>query len=379
MTSDPPTAHEAARLAWDADRAMARGDLQNAERLYRTAIDIFQAHESRRGVAGARTGLGAALHAQGRLDEALEVTSAALAEHQALSDRRSAGITLNNLGVIQLGRGDRDAAAIALFEALELLDAEGESRRALEARLNLASLHHEAGRLEEAQALAEQGARTARAIMDLRAEGIALSGTAAILVERVARGDYSVREQGRTIVSLYERAAHLHEEAGQPVEEAHARVGLAAWDLERGGYASAISQLTVARDRYQQAGDRGGLGLVMALLAVPEAAGGRVEASRRALTEAAPLVANDLPRQTAVQVLLAAVALAACRGRPNDELREAERAARERVLTALAPLEGDLPSLVRSATRISTTLLGRDVFGPLLLQGGEATVTLTRS
>lgn len=331
--------------------------------MYRDALSAFVAHGSRKGEASALTGLGATVAGLGRTDEALEIYQQALALHRELSDRRSVGITLNNLGVLHLARGDRDAAAEALFDALELLDLEGESRRALEARLNLASLHHEAGRLEMAQALAEQGAATARGILDTRAEGVALSGLAAILAERVSRGELSAHQQSRAIVNLYERAINLHSGGNQLLEEAHARVSLGAWHLERGGFGAASGQLTAARDLLSEAGDTSGLGWTLALLAIPEAAGGRVEPAIRTLTAAAPMLDSDPPRRTAVSILLAAAALAACKGRSNDSIREAERTARARVREALSVAGDPPPSTVRASLRIATALLGRDVFG----------------
>ncbi len=371
MTQDTPTAHEAARLAWDADRALSSGRLELSEQLYRKALAAFEAHGSRKGEASARTGLGAALYALGREAEAQETWERALEQHRALSDRRSVGITLNQLGALHLGRGERDLAAGLLLEALELLEAEGETRRALETRLNLAALHHEAGRLEMAQPLAEQGAANARAILDPRAEGLAVSGLGAILSERVALGELPARQQANHVVQLYERAISLHAEHRQPLEEAHARLGLGLWHLERRGYGAASGQLTAARDLLREAGDQSGLGWALALLAVPEAAGGRVEPAVRTLTEAAPLL-HDPPRRAAVSVLLAAVALASFREGSPEAVREAERSARARVREALAQAGDPPPSCVRACLRVSAALLGRDVFGPALIAAREA-------
>lgn len=364
MTPETPTAHEAARLARDADHALSAGQLDKSEQMYRSALATFEAHGSRQGVASTLTGLGAALAAQGRSEDARATWERALHLHRELSDRRSVGVVLNNLGGLHLSLGAREEAASLLLEALELLEIEGESRRALEARLNLASLHHEAGRLELAQALAEQGAATARAILDVRAEGVAVSGLAAILAERVAAGETSVRLQARTVVQLYERAISLHAGANQPLEEAHARAGLGLWHLERGGFGAASGQLTAARDLLREAGDTSGLGWTLALLAIPEAAGGRVEPAIRTLGEAAPLLDSDPPRRVAVSVLLAAAALAACKGSANDTIREAERSARAHVRDALATAGDPPPSTVRACLRVAAALLGRDVFGP---------------
>ena len=100
--------------------AYTRGDLDEAERLYREALEIFSTLGSLKGQAAVPGNLGIIAWTRGDLDEAERLFNEALELNRKLGSLEGQANQLGNLGIIAEERGDLAQAAALWTEARDL-------------------------------------------------------------------------------------------------------------------------------------------------------------------------------------------------------------------------------------------------------------------
>lgn len=117
---DRHPAEQALALSWQANVLALRGELHSAERLYRTALDLYRSLGNPRSVGDALNNLGWALQAQGRADEARPLLNDALALHTRLGEDWALMVSHENLAELELHVG-QPLAALPHLEAMAVL------------------------------------------------------------------------------------------------------------------------------------------------------------------------------------------------------------------------------------------------------------------
>ena len=217
--------HEAASLAWQADRALHGGRLEEAYHLYRQALGKWSAARHPPGLILCMTNLGLVRQAQGEAQDALEYFEEALKLLRPWPDPRVEAIVRSNLGGLRLARGEHAAAAPLLLRAAELSRIQGDLQREGAARLGLATYHQDEGRLDQARAEAEEALRLAAASMADGLGAMARQNLAAIL-----------QEEGRweEAAAQLQQACGLLEQRGERGNLASSLLALAVLELEQG-------------------------------------------------------------------------------------------------------------------------------------------------
>ena len=151
------------------------GQLDEAERYLRRALEIDREVQDRRGEGVDLTDLGQIARARGRLDEAAEYFQQGLAIDREVRDRRGEGVDLSQLGQIALARGRLDEAAEYFQQSLairsEVRDRQGEGV----VLANLGQIAQARGQLDEAVDFYEQSLAIRREVQDRQGEGVVLS------------------------------------------------------------------------------------------------------------------------------------------------------------------------------------------------------------
>jgi tetratricopeptide (TPR) repeat protein len=88
----------------------SRGDLRQAEQMWREATKRFRQLDERDGSAAAYNNLGDVLFLQGHLVEARKMLIAAIPEYEAIEESSGVALVLNDLGDLSRAQGDLQAA-----------------------------------------------------------------------------------------------------------------------------------------------------------------------------------------------------------------------------------------------------------------------------
>ena len=217
--------HEAASLAWQADRALHAGKLDEAYHLYRQALGKWSAARHPPGLILCMTNLGLVRQAQGEVQDALEYFEEALKLLRPWPDPRVEAIVRGNLGGLHLARGEATLAAPLLLRAAELSRIQGDLQREGAARLGLSTYHQDEGRLDQARAEAEEALRLASASMADGLGAAARQNLAAIL-----------QEEGRweEAAAQLQQACTLLEQRGERGNLASTLLSLSVLEIEQG-------------------------------------------------------------------------------------------------------------------------------------------------
>lgn len=119
---------------------------------------------------------------QGRLGEAEESFSSALAIYEELNQRHALAETLNSLGLVQEATGHWDEAAAMYREALSLLQGDGDDYGQAQLLANLGNVLTLQRDYANALTCFESGLAIARALADARLEGQLLTGLAELFM-----------------------------------------------------------------------------------------------------------------------------------------------------------------------------------------------------
>ncbi len=128
-----------------------RGDLDEAERMHRKALEISERLGHQEGMAADYGNLGVIYCTRGDLDEAERMLRKALEIHERLGNKEGMAIDYGNLGSISRMRGDLQGAEQTLREALEISERLGRQERMANEYGNLGLIYRARGDLDEAE------------------------------------------------------------------------------------------------------------------------------------------------------------------------------------------------------------------------------------
>ena len=131
---------------------LTEGDLQEAKKILEEAIPAYQDVEDKEGVALALNNLGDLSRQQGNLQAAETTYQQAKATAQEINDKDAIAYVLTGLGDVFTDRGDLTAARKSYEESLALRDQAGEKQAAAETQVALARLAIEEGHAADAEA-----------------------------------------------------------------------------------------------------------------------------------------------------------------------------------------------------------------------------------
>jgi len=206
-----------------------RGDLEEASRLYRQNVQVFQALGNQGGVAASLHNLGAMALNQGNTDEARELFERSLAIKNDLGLRQQSGTTLHELGRLAHMQGDLDQALDYYRRSLAIQSEFNEQDNVASNQQEIGLIMQLRGQVDEARALL-QGALAAYTeggnaagmagsqlcLGSLATEQGRFDEALALLQESLASSE-SLGYRGLQAEVLYERGV-LAQEQGQPDE-----------------------------------------------------------------------------------------------------------------------------------------------------------------
>lgn len=129
---------------------------------YEQALTVGGVVQDLRRLSLIYSGLSLGYSETARLDQAVHYARRALTLHETLNDRQSLARSENNLGVLQIKRGDLADAEVHLHRALQFLDADSIDAGRADMLLSLSELAHARSNLNEAGRLAAQALELAQ-------------------------------------------------------------------------------------------------------------------------------------------------------------------------------------------------------------------------
>ena len=130
---------------------LARGELDEAERMFRKALAIFERVAHQEGIAVACSNLGLIYQTRGKLDEAERMHRKALAIEERLGLQEGMAESYNNLGTIYQTRGKLDEADQMYRKSLDISERLGLQVLTANQYGNLGIIYEMRGKLDEAR------------------------------------------------------------------------------------------------------------------------------------------------------------------------------------------------------------------------------------
>ncbi len=181
-----------------------QGDLSEAERMWRQAIQKFREVGNPDGVATALSNIGGLHLTEGDLREAKKILEEAIPAYQDVEDKEGVALALNNLG----------------------------------------DLSRQQGHLQTAETTYQQAKATAQEIDDKSAVGYVLTGLGDVLADR---GDLAAARK------FYEESLALRKQLGETQPAGETEVALALLAIEEGHAADAAAALHKYKEQFHQA------------------------------------------------------------------------------------------------------------------------------
>jgi len=135
------------------DALLLQGNLEEAEKMFKESIPNYQAVEDKVGLADALADLGALQREQGNLDVAEVLYRQAEATALEVDDKSAIATVLEGLGDVLMDRGDLPAARKSYEDSLARRNQTGEKQAAAETQVALAQVLIEEGRAADAAAV----------------------------------------------------------------------------------------------------------------------------------------------------------------------------------------------------------------------------------
>jgi DNA-binding CsgD family transcriptional regulator/tetratricopeptide (TPR) repeat protein len=211
------------------------GDMDEAERAYRRAVDLLPPDEPRRELAHVLAALAQHLMLRGRTSESLERCEQAIRVARQVGGRAEEAHALNTLGVNLSSIGDRPNGIERLRASLRMEEEVGDIDGIGRGYVNLSEMVDQDGRIEEAAELALEGAARVRA-RGYRAWTDLLTGEAATRFIVLGRLDEADR--------LTEAAEQLHASLAALIH----RGARAQLEVQRGDAAQAQQLIRAAEE-----------------------------------------------------------------------------------------------------------------------------------
>jgi tetratricopeptide (TPR) repeat protein len=222
-----------------------RGDLDEAERLHRKALEIEVKLGRLEGMASTYGNLGLIYQTRGDLDEAERLLRKALEINEKLGRLEGMASTYGNLGVIYRARGDLDEAERWVRKSLEIDEKLGQLEGMANAYCNLGVIYGTRGDLDEAERLFRKSLEINEKFG--RLEGMANAYCNLGLIY-ATRGDLDEAER------LFRKALELDEKLGRLEGMAKQYGNLGLIYATRGDLAGARELWTKAGDLFGRIG-----------------------------------------------------------------------------------------------------------------------------
>ncbi len=184
--------------------AHLRGEYDEARRYFLNSLERYQAWDNRWGAANVLSSLCLSLRRQGKYQEALRSGRQSLEIRRDLGDRRGIASSQNNLGLVFCAVGDFDAARRAFQESLALCLEMGLTIGAANTLTGLCQVAMNSGDIDEAIHCQEQARDLYHEIGDLWGMAIAFNNLGQLQIEKgeIAKAGELLREG----IRLYRRA-----------------------------------------------------------------------------------------------------------------------------------------------------------------------------
>ena len=210
--SDEPAGEEREDALIEAARLMELGNIERAEskyaeaeRCYRSALEIFQQHGDRAGEGDAIGMLGTVYREKGQQDRALEHFTLAIDIAKEIGNKSGEGFHLGNLGIVYRAQGQHDRAVEHYTQAIDIAREIGDKHSEGNHLGNLGIVYQEQGQYDRAAAYFIQAIDNGREIGNKRGEGVYLGNLGNV---------YQLQGQVDRAVEHYTQAIDIAKEIG---------------------------------------------------------------------------------------------------------------------------------------------------------------------
>jgi len=224
---------------------MTRGDLDEAERMYRKVLEIDEPLGRLDGMATTYGNLGLIRRTRGDLDEAERMFRKTLAIDEKLGRLDGMASDYRNLGLIHMDRGNLNEAEGMFRKSLEINEQLGRLEGMASDYGNLGLIHQARGDLDEAERMHRKSLEISEQLG--RLEGMA-SQYGNLGVIHQARGDLDEAER------MYRKVLEIDEPLGRLESMASAYANLGSAQGQRGDFAGGRELWTKARDLFERIG-----------------------------------------------------------------------------------------------------------------------------
>ncbi len=149
-----------------ADLLRTHGQYDEAERLYRESLRVFEAVGDTHAVAATQSSLADLLRTRGQYDEAERLYRESLRVFEAVGDTRAVAVTQSSLADLLSLRGQYDEAERLYRESLRVFEAVGDTRSVAVTQSSLADLLRTRGQYDEAERLYRESLRVFAQVPD---------------------------------------------------------------------------------------------------------------------------------------------------------------------------------------------------------------------
>jgi tetratricopeptide (TPR) repeat protein len=223
------------------------GNLADAMRKFKEALDIRQEIGDKRGAAMVLADLAAVQDVQGRSDEALSTYQQALKNAKEADDKRTVGMVLSNMGAYYLDRGRYDEALASLKAALPIQRDLGDDERQALCLSNIGTTYYAKGEYEEARTYLERALEIREKSKIAAAISLTLSNLGGV---STVLGDYDRAQK------QYVRAVELSRGADDGRGQAIASLGLGILYALQGRYGAALEADDQALKKWRELKER---------------------------------------------------------------------------------------------------------------------------
>ncbi len=178
---------------------------EEAERLYRASLTVFEEIGDRRSVALTQSSLADLLSNRGQYEEAERLYRASLTVKEEIGDRREVAVTQSSLADLFSNRGQYEEAERLYRASLTVFEEIGDRRSVALTQSSLADLLRNRGQYEEAERLYKSGLTICHEVQDLQGIGVFLLGLGKLAM---------VKNQPAEAIAMFQEAQQRFEAIG---------------------------------------------------------------------------------------------------------------------------------------------------------------------
>jgi predicted ATPase/class 3 adenylate cyclase/Tfp pilus assembly protein PilF len=274
---------EAMSLRLAAIGAHRDGRIAEADQHFSSALALLDALDDRVQRAVLLANLANLRSQQGRIAEARAAYDEAIALHREVGNRAAEGISLGNLGAQLFDVGEAAEAQRAYEAALAIHRETGSRQQEAITLANVGILLHQQGQLQQAAEQYRAALAIHREIGNRRGEGVTLTQMGDL---HQAQRDFAAAR------ACYDEALRIHREVGNLRFEAGTLSNLGAMLAAQGDPSAGLDAMASAERRLRELGDLVNLAVLLCSRGEVLEAHGDPGAARRALAEAQSLAAQ---------------------------------------------------------------------------------------